>query len=294
MGDTTTYIGIDLGGARGRTTAVATMETSAQRPETAAVLQVSTRDGDQPWTDTVLVNHITNAIKEPGSSVVVAVNAPLTVPACVRCTLSECPGEVQCVDPATLWLRTEGREIARAGLADLGAVDLVVAGATSKTKPSGSSPRARQPHLAPYVHRCTEVVLHYGRHRLPRGAMGNSNGPIAARAAHLRRRLASHGFELNRNLLEVSPRATVAAMFDRRRARGYKRDADPWATRAEIVEALDDLHFAARSRLSREEVLRNDHCFEALLSAYSAFRAQRDRWDGPLDGLEDDGWIWAP
>jgi hypothetical protein len=104
------------------------------------------------------------------------------------------------------------------------------------------------------------------------------------------------GFTLHENLIEVSPQATVAALFDRRRARGYKRDADPWHTRAEIVEQLGDLGFAPSSRLSREEVLRNDHCFDALVAAYTGYLWARDGWTmpEPADVFATDGWVWAP
>jgi hypothetical protein len=98
-------------------------------------------------------------------------------------------------------------------------------------------------------------------------------------------------------VLEVSSAATVAALFGRRAARGYKRDADPWETRATILESLTDLSFAPQSRLAREDTLRNDHCFDAILAGYTAFLWARDGWQLPApwqDGLAADGWIWAP
>ena len=88
------------------------------------------------------------------------------------------------------------------------------------------------------------------------------------------------------------------AFFGERKARGFKRDADPWKTRASIIEQLSGtLRFAPSSRLSREEVLRNDHGFEAVLSAYTAYLWARDDWQIPerdRDVFEQDGWIWAP
>jgi hypothetical protein len=106
--------------------------------------------------------------------------------------------------------------------------------------------------------------------------------------------LASRGFVLHRDLLEVSSRATVHALFGAQKARGYKRDADPWHTRAEIIEELGDLGFAPSSRLAKEDVLRNDHCFEALLSGYTAYLWARDGWALPSDVFAQDGWIWVP
>jgi hypothetical protein len=104
------------------------------------------------------------------------------------------------------------------------------------------------------------------------------------------------GFLRDENLIEVSPRSTVHALFGPRLARGYKRDADPWVTRAKILDELSDkLLFAARSRLSKEEVLRNDHCFDALLCAYTGYLWASEDWTKPDDSVfEEDGWIWIP
>lgn len=280
-----TYVGIDLGGARGRTTAVARLR---RLGDGVTVEAVGTRHDELPWTDDVLCDHLAG---EAGS-VVVAINAPLTMPACVRCTLSACPGAGECVDPAVVWLREEGQRLLEAAAEDRESIAAVPAGIGHATRPLVI---ARAPRLAPYLHRCCEVDLHFERNLIPRSKLGKSAGPIAARGAHLRRRLETSGFALNQTLLEVSPRATICALFGEARARGYKRDADPWETRAAIVEQLVDLSFAPTSRLSREEVLRNDHCFEALLSGYTAYLAHREHWVMRQDeAFAEDGWIWAP
>ena len=46
--------------------------------------------------------------------------------------------------------------------------------------------------------------------------------------------------------------------------------------------------------MAREEVLRNDHCFDAVISAYTAFLWARDGWVHPGGVFDDDGWIFAP
>jgi hypothetical protein len=134
----------------------------------------------------------------------------------------------------------------------------------------------------------------YQRGLLPLSSMGAANTAIAARASQLRRRLRGVGYELHHNLIEVSPSATVAALCGARAARGYKRDADPWRTRAMVLERLTDLSFAPQSRMAREDVLRNDHCFDAVISAYTAYRWARDGWKVPADVFAEDGWIFAP
>lgn len=287
------YIGIDLGGARGKTTAVARLS-PGDGGTGVSVEEVSTRHGGiDPWYDAVLIDYLARLGSE-GS--VVAVNAPLTVPACLRCQLTVCPGKDECVDPAVVWLRNEGAEIVAQALEnDLDRIVAIPHTRASSTF-SGTARRSQyqRSRIEPYMHRGSEIELCYERGLLPRDCLGLGTGPIAARAAHLRRMLTGLGFDLHRNLLEVSPRATVHALFGARQARGYRRDADPWETRAAIVEQLDDMRFALGSRLSREDVLRNDHCFEALISAYTAYLWARDGWTMPTGIFGEDGWIWAP
>ena len=282
------FVGLDLGGVRGKTTAIAEIacHTNAAGQAAAQVTKVALRAGDQPWTDETLAGYL--ASMDP-STTAIAVDAPLTANACGRCERPVCPGSVACDDPAVAWLRT----VNRAEMSD-------------QSVRSGSSPRslvtmrASEPavraRLTPYAHRATEVAL-VARGLWPVSHLGGANSPIAARARHLARRLAGAGFALHQNLLEVSPLATVTALFGARAARGRKRDADPWHTRAEILARLDDLTFAPSSRLAREEVLRNDHCFDAVISAYTAYCWARDGWQLPEQGAEmfaTDGWVWAP
>ncbi|HUQ05730.1 MAG TPA: DUF429 domain-containing protein [Kofleriaceae bacterium] len=289
----TTFIGVDLGGARGKTTAVAQLRRGEDGR--AWVQSVSTRQHvtREPWVDDTLLGFVEGL----GDDAVVAIDAPLTSPACARCTVAVCPGVEACVDPAVVWLRSEGRALSEDAAV---AADVVSGG--SHTVPRASVTRAQPTRtrlrLQPYAHRCTELVVCYERGLLPPSSVGGAVGLVAHRAAHLRRRLLRAGFELHQNLIEVSPAATIAALFDRRRARGYKRDADPWETRAEIIESLSgDLEFAPSSRLAREDVLRNDHCFDAVIDAYTAFLWTRDGWQmpgGDAGPFVEDGWIWAP
>lgn len=266
------FIGVDLGGGRGKTTALAELRAT---PTGVEVLEVASRANKHPWTDETLVQRL---IEAPDAAI--AIDAPLTRPACGRCERPVCPGVEACEEPAVVWLRTEGRSLVRR-VAEAAAGDRV------RTINQGA-----QVTLAPYAHRATEVEVVYGRGLLPIQALGASNHAIAARAGHLRRRLRSAGFELHKNLIEVSPAATIAALCGTRASRGYKRDADPWRTRAVILERLGDLTFAPRSRMAREDVLQNDHCFDALISAYTAYRWSHDHWPSPAH--DEDGFIVVP
>jgi predicted nuclease with RNAse H fold len=305
-----TFVGIDLGGARGKTTAVSRLSCApgpadGEHGKGVLVQEVSTRHGGvDPWHDAVLIDYLGGL----GQGTVVAVNAPLTVPACVRCQLAACPGKQACEDPAVVWLRTEGAELVDQAIeSDRDRIVAIPGGHSghgahgghgghsgSASRRALSRPPRSKPRVEPYVHRGSEIILHYERGLLPRDSLGAGVGPISARGAHLRRVLAAMGFELNRNLIEVSPRATVHALFGARQARGYKRNADPWESRVAIIDALEDMRFAKQSRLAREEVLRNDHCFEALLSSYTAYLWARDGWALPDELFTTDGWIWTP
>ena len=268
------FIGIDLGGGRGKTTALAEVRSGSAGAE---VIEVATRSARLAWTDDTLIQRLAESHPER----VIAIDAPLTKAACGRCERPVCPGMEACTDPAVVWLRTTGRAL--------------VQGVAENTVGGGSrSQHTAQARLAPYAHRATEVVMTYQRDLLPLSTLGGSNGTIAARAGQLRRRLRGSGYQLHHNLLEVAPAATIAALCGPRLARGYKRDADPWRTRAVILESFKDLTFAPQSRMAREEVLRNDHCFDALIAAYTAYLWARDGWERPGGVFDEDGWITAP
>jgi hypothetical protein len=290
----THFVGIDLGGSRGKSTAVARLRWNGGAGDPVWVDEVATRHNGEPWSDDVLIDYLARL----GPTSVVAIDVPLSVPACLACHVPVCPGYEACEVPATVWLRTVGEEMQARSLARDGDRVVAMSSGASTTR-AGAMPATSKQTLAPYTHRPTEVYLHYVRDLVPRDQLTHATGPVSARATHLRRVLANHGFALNENLLEVSPRSTVQALFGRRRARGYKRDADPWNTRAQIVEELacqGQMRFSASSRMSKEEVLRNDHCFDALLSGYTAFLWARDGWQVPPDAVDfaSHGFIWVP
>ncbi|HEU0031839.1 MAG TPA: DUF429 domain-containing protein [Kofleriaceae bacterium] len=275
----TSFIGVDLGGGRGKTTAFAALQRSSGGG--VEVIEVATRSGRERWTDETLIQRLVTS--DPATTAI-AIDAPLTQTACNRCERPVCPGMEACVDPAIVWLRAEGRSLIRK-------VNAEASGNGTTTVSPAFTAHAR---LAGYSHRATDVVMTYERGLLPLSTLGAANGAIAARAGQLRKRLRGAGFALHENLVEVSPAATVAALCGTRASRGYKRDADPWVTRATILERLHDLSFAPRSRMAREDVLQNDHCFDAVISAYTAFLWARDGWAAPDGCFVDDGWIIAP
>jgi predicted nuclease with RNAse H fold len=263
------FLGVDLGGGKGKTTAVARLR---WQDETLEVAEATTSVDGEPWHDEKLIEYL----KLHAEGTVLAIDAPLTVTACVRCREPVCPGMGVCHDEAIVWFRTEGAALA-----------------ASADPPE--APR-RRPLFTPYTQRATEVWIHRRGGILPRETLGQGMGPLTARAAHLTRALRPQ-FVLNRNLLEVYPKATLQKLWGAAVARSYKREVDTWETRAGVLESLSQVVFGRSSRLARETVLSNDHCFDAVICAYTAFLWARDGWTMPEEGravFEVDGWIWAP
>jgi hypothetical protein len=263
-------LGVDLGGGKGKKTALAALRVEA---DGVTVVEIAPRNGAQPFYDHALVE----TIRRWGDGTLLCVDAPLTLPPCLRCQVAVCPGQDDCVDAAVLEMRA------------------IAAGDATPERSSRDSRRGK-PSVTPYTQRATEVYLAHRLGIVPREAMGQGTGPLAARAAHLTRALADR-FTLNENMLEVYPKGTLAALGF---FRPYKKHLKERETRAEILEALSpELRFGPG--VWRELCIQSDHLFDAVICAFTGYLWARDAWTlpgtvGPLraDRRADDGWIWLP
>lgn len=304
------FIGVSLGGGRGKTTAVARIERveDGEISLSEARVRGEHRGGGAPsgitgpFRDPTLLAYLREHVDE---DTVVAVDAPLTLPPCVRCQLV-CPGIPDCEVPAVVWMRAHGGPLSpHEGRRDPG-----------------------KPHVTPYTQRATELLLEHVTLQ-PREALGQGMGPLAARAAYLRR-ATSPWLRLNENLIEVHPRATLIRLFGSREERGTRRGETEmaWDTRKRMLGELSGLGF---DRVWPELVVRNVHVFHAVVAAFTSVLWAREGWSGPedlrsaaripagpegeggeprvrqdqpdpllvaLDSLGDlwreDGWIWTP
>ena len=252
----TRFIGVDLGGGRGKKTALAVLERSR---DGVTVTRLAPRAKEAPLYDRALVA----AIRERAELAVVCLDAPLTLPPCLRCKEPVCPGHDACIDAEVIAMR------ALAGPADK------------------RDHRRGKPAITPYTQRATELYLRQ-RGIQARETLGQGMGPLAARAAHLVRALAP-AFRLNHNLIEVYPRATLELCGFRE---PYKKRVD---RRIDILASLRDLSFGPG--VWREECRQSDHVFDAVLCAYTGYLRERDGWQiSPLaaDPIDPTGWIWVP
>ena len=263
--DFTTFIGVDLGGGKGKNTAVACLERTA---DGVRVVYVSTRtEAGGPYHDEALVSYV----RQRGRGALLAVDAPLTVSVCVRCRLDRCPSLDTCGDPVVQWFREVGDPLVRGTGSRLG----------------------RKPPTTAYTQRACEVLMHRQYGIMPREALGQGMGPLTARAHYLRRVLESQ-YTLNEDLIEVYPKATIHVLLGEELARKYKRGVDTWRQRAEILEELShELKF----EVWRQGCLENDHCFDAVICAYTGYLWATQGWTMPEEHrevYERDGWIWFP
>ncbi|MCY1005614.1 UPF0158 family protein [Nannocystis pusilla] len=195
----TRFIGVALGGGRGKTTAVARLERVEAEGDAPRVRLAEARlrhghrgsgeeggegGGDPLFRDEVLVAYLQRWVSD---DTVVAIDAPLTLPPCIRCPLA-CPGVQACTVPVVAWMRKHAPALHAARRSDPG-----------------------KPAVTPYTQRAVDVLLtHVGLS--PRESLGQGMGPLAARAAYLRRVL-SPLLRLHENLIEVYPPATVTRLF---------------------------------------------------------------------------------
>lgn len=260
----TTFIGVDLGGGRGKNTAVARLQ---MREDEARVVYVNTKDPEgEPFFDEPLIRYLLKYSEKT----LLAINAPLVPSVCFRCVTKSCPGILSCVDPVVQWFNNQGNRLL---------------GEQSSNK--------RKPSISIYTQRACELIMQQRFGIQARETLGQGMGPLTARSYYLRRVLGNY-FYLNKNLIEVYPKATVQSLYGPAIARQYKHDVNTWSTRAQILE---DFSTNLRFEIWREGCLTNIHCFEAVIAAYTGYLWATQGWTLPDEDqaiFESDGWIWFP
>jgi predicted nuclease with RNAse H fold len=254
----TRFIGVDLGGGKGKKTALAVLE---RHRTGVAVTRLAPKAGEAPLYDEALIA----MLLAQAENTVVCVDAPLTLPPCIRCVVPVCPGQAACIDPEVVSMRA------------LAAGERV----------DGREHRRGKPVITPYTQRATDLYLRK-RGLSSRETLGQGMGPLTARAVHLVRALGA-SFRLNHNLVEVFPRATLELLGFRD---PYKKRVD---RRIDILAQLHDLSFAPG--VWREECRQSDHVFDAVLCAYTGYLRSRDGWQILAQSgtqPEQQGWIWVP
>lgn len=288
-----TFLGVDLGSGKGKTTALVRLRLLEGKKRALSVEECAS--GKQCFDGPLLA-----LIEAHKQGAVLAVDAPLTLPVCVRCVLPVCPGLASCEVETVRFFREH-----------------------ADAEPAHKSPK---PRFTPYTQRATEILLHKTLSVVPLETLGQGMGPLTARAQYLRNAL-KNSFRLHENLIEVYPKATLVQLFPDvhakkapdavryrdaqgqevdvkgrplfsvpRVARTYKRSGHARDVRQEILSALSELTFSVG--LWRETVIENDHLFDAMLCAYTGYLWAKEGWSIPAQPLLrmflEDGYIFVP
>ena len=275
-------LGVDLGGGKGKKTALATLRVDGA---TATVVDIAPRTGAAPFYDPTLLE----TIRAYGDETLLCIDAPLTLPPCLRCEVPVCPGQTACVDSSVVEMRALAAEAAEAR-------DGVQSTNDRFGLRSSRDTRRGKPSVTPYTQRPTEIFLAASVGIAAREGLGQGTGPLAARAAHLVRALADR-FTINQNLIEVYPKATLVALG---LGAPFKKHLRERETRAGVLESLSgELRFGPG--VWRERCVQSDHLFEAVICAFTGFLWARDGWSLPVyttardeSARLRDGWIWTP
>lgn len=171
------FLGLELGGSRSHRTALVALDFFPGRAFVAE-LHPQLHGGEGESAD----QELSRLVKEfPHEAL--GVNAPLSLPPCVVCSLASCPGFENCEVPAIAWMRAEGKNLPG---------------------------KARA--ISPYTQRPVDLLLR-GRwqEEIPVDipvdeSFGSARAPLAARLLYLRRHLNSPKF------LEVNPRLALAGI----------------------------------------------------------------------------------
>ena len=278
-------LGVDLGGGKSKKTALATLRVDGA---TATVVDIAPRPGAAPFYDPTLLD----TIRAYGDETLLCIDAPLTLPPCLRCAVPVCPGQTACVDPSVVEMRALATEAAEARHE---AQSAPLPGERFGLRANRDTRRGK-PSITPYTQRPTEIYLAANVGIAAREGLGQGTGPLAARAAHLVRALADR-FTINQNLIEVYPKATLVALG---LGTPFKKHLRERETRARVLESLSgELHFGPG--VWRERCVQSDHLFEAVICAFTGFLWARDGWALPASTTTrdeaarlHDGWIWTP
>lgn len=257
------YIGVSLGGARGKTTAIARLEW--QEDGTPLVLvearvKVGHRGGGDEgladpgegrsrlgyFRDEALVEYLE---QWPGKDCVLAMDVPMRLPPCLRCEL-DCPGTKACEVPEVAWMRKmAGRLLPSPGRSD-----------------------RDKPRYCPYGERAADLVNAYFGQSGP-DALSGTVSPLAARAHHLRKRLGAV-YRLGENWVETCPRTAIVRTMGAKLELATRRGSyeQVWLARRDVLlQAIEGLSVRG---VWPDMVARNVHVFRALVCAWLAHR-----WD---------------
>jgi len=259
--------GVALGGGKTDKTAIAVMEfyPDQKRVFLRSLRERVTARGEQT-ADDVLCEILNRDEKDLA---LIAIDAPLQLPKCIRCALPSCPGVEACREPEIKWMRELHRK-------------------RDKTKRPNKM-------FTPYTERAVEVFISNELEEPfhPSHALGANAAPLTARADFLRRRLKAP-------LIEVYPKLTLwrigtALNMQKSHLRFHRHAVDSDESRLSILKKLIEKEIAFVYQQDLRVMVENNAAFEAFLAALTAFLKIRGQTERRPPGFpKEESWIEFP
>lgn len=227
------------------------------------VEQIQNQDGIS--SDTQIYRMIESVGKNIES---IAVDAPLTMPKCLRCKM-KCPGFEVCIEPELKWM----------------------------TKYYGRKNSQRKPLrvMTPYTERCTE--LYWEEHleeKIPlQQAMGSNRAPLTARAHYITRR---H----KKKFIEVVPKISfwrlgLSLGIAKSKLRLHRHWEGGAESRKLFIEALLKSDLAFIYEQDRKILIEDQYAFDAFIGALTGLMKYKNQTEGrPRSFPASEGWIEVP
>ncbi len=280
------FAGVAMGGGKSEKTALAIIEyypaekrlfLRALRDRVADEDRLEPRRDDERGKrrvshDQVLFELLTKG--EKGLEII-AFDAPLQLPKCIRCTLP-CPGYERCDLPAIRW----HWEMFRARQA------------------------VKRPTkiFTPYTERCAEVWISQELEEEfhPSHALGANAAPLAARLHYLARRLRAVKSKSKPELIEVFPKLSVWRIgsqlkLPKSQLRFHRHGQESDMARHQFLKALVESEQAFIYQQDVKLMVENPQVFDAFIAAYTAFLKHLGRTQPRPQGYpKDEIWIEFP
>ncbi|MCJ8276134.1 MAG: DUF429 domain-containing protein [Bdellovibrionales bacterium] len=237
------FAGLTLGGGKGRKTSLSILEYYTKEKKLfLSELYQGIEESGRTSADTRIVKKLD---KHKKKLKLIAIDAPLKVPKCMRCRLT-CPGHEKCTEPEIQWM-------------------------WKWYKKRG---KAKRPNkiFTPYTERCAEqyILSEVKGDIFPDHAFGSNRAPLAMRAMYLKRRLSFGKF------IEVLPRLSVWQIgqnigFRKSRLLNYKQVAHGTDIRRDFLDCWSEKQLSFIYHRDFKLMVKDAFAFESFICAYTAF-----------------------
>ncbi len=198
----------------------------------------------------------------------IGINAPLSLPKCLRCPL-ECPGFEVCTEEEILWMWEQRKKL--------------------------KSKKKNLKLFSPYVERCVEhwLSLEIEEDLQPQNAFGANMAPLYARAHYLQRRL-------KMDCIEVFPKLSLwrigrALLIQKSYLRFHKHAVGGEEARQAILQSLVNRDIAFLYEQDIRLMTKNAQAFDAFICALTALLKQKGQCEPrPKDFPSEETWIEVP